>query len=385
VAARIPLLIAGGGIGGLATALAAAQSGRPVHVLERSAEFTELGAGLQLAPNASRVLDQLGLLPEVHRRAFFPRRLILMDMLEGTEITAVALDQHFRDRYGFPYIVMHRADLLEVEVAACRAHPLITLETSKEVAAIREIADGLHVQCSDGSQYECDALIGADGLHSQVRKFVIGDQAPVCSEYVAYRGTAPMELVPPGDHLDSMTIWIGPEKHFVQYPLRQGEICNQVLVFRSHRYSPDSDDWGSVEEMDQQYAEACPYVRSAVELIHRNRRWPMYDRLPDPRWQRGRAVLLGDAAHPMLQYVAQGACQALEDSATLGRELAAHGPAVEAAFAAYQSVRYPRSAFVQTLARQFGELKHGLGNAARIRQALQGEPPYRWLDPLYLI
>ena len=383
---RIPLLIVGGGIGGLATALAAAKTGRAVTVLERAPEFTELGAGLQLAPNALRVFQRLGILEEIHKHAFAPRAMVMKDIVTDREITTLDLGLAFLDRYKYPYLVMHRGDLLNVEVAACRASGKVTLEANKEVVDAVDIPEGARVTCTDGSVYECEALVGADGLHSKIRKSVMGETAPVCAEYVAYRGTAPIGDMPPREGLDTMTIWVGREKHFVQYPLRRGEICNQVAVFRSHHYQPDSDAWGNAAELDDQFAEACDYVHRALRLIQRNRRWPMFDRPPSSMWNRHRTTLLGDAAHPMLQYLAQGACQALEDSVCLADQLAQHGEDVPRAFEAYRRIRFQRTALVQMSARGFGDLIHSADVAARIHTAMaqphdNGE--YFYFDWLY--
>ena len=342
-----------------------------MHVLERSPEFAELGAGLQLAPNASRVLDQVGILKEVHKQAFFPRRLLMMDMVAGQEITSLALDQKFLGRYQYPYFVVHRGDLLNIEVEACRAAgDLITLESNKGAVSIEDLGDGARVRCADGSVYECDVLVGADGLWSLTRKTVHDDGEPICAEHVAYRGVIPMQDMPLHPGLDSMTIWIGPEKHFVQYPLRRGEICNQVAVFRSYRYRSGSEDWGSAEELDEHFAEACDYVRRALTLMERGRHWAMHDRLPIPNWTRNHITLLGDAAHPMLQYLAQGACQALEDSVCLADSIARHAGDVPGALRAYQEARSPRTARVQREARAFGELLHAANAGANIRKAL---------------
>jgi 2-polyprenyl-6-methoxyphenol hydroxylase-like FAD-dependent oxidoreductase len=182
-----------------------------------------------------------------------------------------------------------------------------------------------------------------------------------------------------------MMIWIGPDKHFVQYPLRRGEICNQVAVFRSDRYQPDSDDWGTAEELDRHFAEACGYVRSALRLIRRHRRWPMHDRLPNSNWASNRTTLLGDAAHPMLQYLAQGACQALEDSLCLADQFAQHGDDVAGAFQAYERTRYPRTTLVQTKARAFGDLIHAPDAPTKIRSALAARPgeEFFYFDWLY--
>ena len=320
---RIPLLIIGGGIGGLATALAASQAGHSAHVIEKAADFTELGAGIQLAPNAMRMLDRLGLMAESRKHATLPKRLVMMDAVSGREITAVDLGEKFQKHFGYPYIVMHRRDLLAAEVDACRASNRIVLEANKEVVRIEDLGDGARVVCADESVYECDALIGADGLWSKTRKIVHDDGDPICSQFVAYRGTVPIEEAPADSEFDAMVMWVGPDLHFVQYVVHQGTLLNQVAVFRSYRYKPDSDDWGGVDELDGHFGKMCPRVRRGIAKIKRNRRWPMLDRLPIRNWTRNRIVITGDAAHPMLQYIAQGACQALEDAVCLGDRLRA--------------------------------------------------------------
>ena len=384
----ISLLIVGGGIGGLATALAAARAGRRVHVIEKSPEFTEIGAGLQLAPNATRMLDRLGVLEDVLRLATFPKNLIMMDAVTGLPITRLDLGDTFRAHYGYPYIVMHRGDLLAAELKACRTNPLITLHSAHEAVSIEQDDDSVHVTCGDGTCFECEAVVGADGLWSLLRKAVHDDGDPVCAQYVAYRGTVPLSDAPPDTNLDDMTIWVGPEMHFVQYVIHGGTLLNQVAVFRSHRFRPGCeqlDDWGTPDELDRALAPMCPRVREAVRLIRRDRRWPMFDRLPIASWTRGRITLLGDAAHPMLQYIAQGACQALEDAVCLGNALAQHHDAREA-FCAYQNERIPRTARVQRTARFFGELKHldGVGRAVR-NALLQKRSPddFEYFDFLY--
>jgi 3-hydroxybenzoate 6-monooxygenase len=367
---RIPFLIIGGGIGGLAAALAVAQSGFHVRVIEKSPQFSEIGAGLQLAPNATCALDRLGLLHEVRSQAIFPKRAVLMDAVAGREITALDFGEKFLEHFGYPYIVLHRGDLLAVELDACRSSKLITLENNKEVVRIQDLEDGARVECADGSLYECDALVGADGLWSEAREVVCPDGEPICSEFVAYRGTIPIEQAPKESDFDSMVLWVGPDLHFVQYVVRHGELFNQVAVFRSYRYQKDSDDWGTVDELDQHFSKMCPVVRTAVSKIKRNRRWPMLDRLPIANWTRNHITLLGDAAHPMLQYIAQGACQALEDAVCLGHQLRSFNGDVEQAFLAYQESRIDRTARVQRTARFFGEVKHVHGIGITLRNAL---------------
>jgi salicylate hydroxylase len=366
------LLIVGGGIGGLATALAAARAGRRVHVIEKSPEFTEIGAGLQLAPNATRMLDRLGVLEDVLRLATFPKNLVMMDAVTGLPITRLDLGDAFRAHYGYPYIVMHRGDLLAAELKACKCEPSITLHRAHEAISIKQNGDGVHVTCHDGTSFDCEAVVGADGLWSRARRVVHDDGDPICAQYVAYRGTVPLSDAPPETDLQNMTIWVGPEMHFVQYVIHGGTLLNQVAVFRSHRFRPGCDyldDWGTPDELDAAFAPLCAVVRNAVRFIRRDRRWPMFDRLPIPSWTSGRITLLGDAAHPMLQYIAQGACQALEDSVCLGKALAAHSDWRDA-FLAYEAERIPRTARVQQTARFFGELKHLDGVGRSLRNAL---------------
>jgi salicylate hydroxylase len=367
---RIPLLIIGGGIGGLATALAASQAGFSAHVLEKSAAFTEFGAGLQLAPNATRILDRLGIFSEIKKNATFPKRLVMMDALSGKEITSLDLGSKFLEHFGYPYIVMHRGDLLAAELDACRTSNQITLEANKEVVSIEDLGEFARVACSDSSIYECDALVGADGLWSKTRNIVHEDGDPICSQFVAYRGTIPIEQAPPDSEFDAMVLWVGPDLHFVQYVVHHGTLFNQVAVFRSYRYTLDSDDWGNVEELEEHFSKMCPRVRAAVTKIKRNRRWPMLDRLPIQNWTRNRITLLGDAAHPMLQYLAQGACQALEDAQCLGHCLKNFPGDIPAVFHNYQEQRIPRTARVQQSARFFGDVKHVHGVSISLRNAL---------------
>ena len=351
------ILVAGGGIGGLAAALGLARRGKRVRLLEKAAEFGEIGAGIQLAPNASRALDDLGVLEAIRPSAVFPQRIVWMDAQTGEQLTAFDLGDAFRARYGYPYLVMHRSDLLAALLDACEAHPGIVLETSKSIIAAENHGDGASVRCADGSTYEGAALIGADGLWSTIRKTVVGDGDPICSAYVAYRGAIPIEEVSSHARLEAVMLWTGPDMHLVQYPLRRGELYNQVAVFKSDRYAAGAKAWGTPDELDARFAGATDLVTAALGKIRRNRRWPMYDRLPNERWTNGRVTLLGDAAHPMLQYLAQGAAQAIEDAVVLAGAVAAHDD-LDAGIAAYEAERAPRTARVQTLARTWGDYWH---------------------------
>ena len=382
---RVPILVLGGGIGGLAAARALALKGRRVHVVEQAAEFGEIGAGLQLAPNALRALDRLKIFEEVSRDAVFPRQLLMMDATSGERITAVELGDRFRERYGHPYAVMHRSDLHAHLLHACRQSDLITLETNRRVVEITDLGKAAKVRCADGSVYISDLLVGADGLHSLVRR-VLGDEAPpVCEEYVAYRGTVPIHRINETAGTDSMIGWVGPEMHLIQYPVRRSELFNQVAVFRSTKYKADSDDWGTADELEAKFAPMHRFVRASLKTISRERRWAMYDRPPLKNWVRGPIVLLGDAAHPMLQYLAQGACQALEDAVCLA-EMLDRSERLDAGLQAYQSSRLAHTARVQLTARFFGDVAHASGLAAMFRNAAfrhRDPEDYRYFDWLY--
>ncbi|GAC1403137.1 MAG: 3-hydroxybenzoate 6-monooxygenase [Candidatus Velthaea sp.] len=352
------IIVAGGGIGGLAVALALSRCGRTVRVLEKAAEFGEVGAGLQLAPNASWALDRLGVLPAVRTYAVAPSRIMWMDALSGERLTSLDLGANFVERYGFPYLVMHRSDLLDALLQACQRESGITLETNKDVSGVEDRGSSVCVRCADGTSYEADVLVGADGLWSTIRTAIEDDGRPICSQYVAYRGAIPMNEMSEHAGLDNVMLWTGPDMHLVQYPLRSGELYNQVAVFKSSRYSPETEDWGTAEELDEHFAGGAPLVASALAKIKRNRRWPMFDRLPIPSWTRNRITLLGDAAHPMLQYLAQGAAQALEDGVVFADALDAHAGDIDAGIGAYQTERAARTSHVQTLARAWGEYWH---------------------------
>jgi 2-polyprenyl-6-methoxyphenol hydroxylase-like FAD-dependent oxidoreductase len=381
---RLPILIIGGGIGGLTAALALALKGKKVHVVEKAPEFGEIGAGLQLAPNAMRVLDQVGVLSEVKKHAVFPSRLVWMDAIREKEITAIDCGDLFQSRYGYPYIVMHRSDLLTSLLQACQANKQITLQANRAVTGVDDLGQGARVRFADGTVYETDLLIGADGLWSTVRGLIVKDD-PVCMGYVAYRGTLPMEQMSKHAGLDNVVMWVGPDMHFVQYPVRRGELYNQVAVFRSKRYRPGTDDWGTVDELDAHFAQCCDYVQTCQKQMWRDKRWPMHDREPILTWTKNRIGLLGDAAHPMFQYIAQGACQAIEDASCLARHVAQSADPA-AALKAYEGDRAMRTARVQITARAMGAYFHQDGVPAIVRNDLMSRrspTDFSMIDWLY--
>jgi 3-hydroxybenzoate 6-monooxygenase len=389
---RDQVIIVGGGIGGLTAALMLSRSGLRVRVLERAEEFAEVGAGLQLAPNATRLLRQYGLLDDVLETSVRPRRLVAMNALTGQQLTTVDLELAER-RYGAPYIVLHRHDLLEAILRHCRKEPTLTLETAKEVTMVTDLGDHVAITCLDGSTYRAEVVVGADGLDSTVRPLVVDDDLQPTG-YVAYRGAVPADTVDRRAALDEVVVWIGPGRHLVQYALRRGALYNQVAVFRSQEYRQGRQDWGSPEELDRVFSVACEAVRVALPSLLRNHRWPMHDRPPAPRWSIGRVTLLGDAAHPMLQYLAQGACQAIQDGAALAHELprldgragAWRTEDVQATLRGYEGRRLAQASRVQRTARTWGEIWHVDGLAMALRDEafrLRAEDDFRRIDWLW--
>ncbi|GAA1236108.1 3-hydroxybenzoate 6-monooxygenase [Prauserella halophila] len=354
---HVPLLIVGGGIGGLATALAVARTGHPVHLIEQAPEFTEIGAGLQIGANATRVMRRLGILDAVEHVAVHPERAVMRDATTGDKLTTLTLGSTYRHRYGVPYLVMHRSDLLQILLDACAAEPLITLENNRTVTDVELAADSVKLVCTDGQAYRADVAIGADGLRSRLRR-LFADDEPVCSGYVAYRGTMPIEDVATDVEANDVVLWIGPRMHLMQYPVRAGALYNQVAVFHSESFDSGHKEWGTPEELDAMYARTVEPVRLSAASVSRARHWPLYDREPLDSYVQGRVALLGDAAHPMLQVLGQGACQALEDAVCLADQLTAYPEDVEKALASYEQARLPRTTQCQRVARPWAEIWH---------------------------
>jgi salicylate hydroxylase len=368
-------LIVGGGIGGLATALALRRIGRQVRVLERAPEFSEVGAGIQLAPNATRLLRSWGLLDIVLEAGIRPKRLVMSDALTGNDLTSMDLGDAFVARYGAPYVVLHRSDLLQSLLDACRAEGVL-LENDRFVTDATSDADGVTLDVAGGLRYRAAVAVAADGLHSTLRKKLVVDE-PIASGYVAYRGALPITEVTRHADLDDVQLYIGPGMHMVQYPVRRGQMYNQVAVFRSERYLAGEEDWGTADELHRMFDGTCEQVKDSVASLWTDQRWPMYDREPIDSWVSGRIVLLGDAAHPMLQYLAQGACQAFEDAAALAAAVSRFAPStpldageLDRALAEYERVRIPRTARVQRSARLWGDIWHTDGVGVLLRNEL---------------
>jgi len=381
-----PVLVAGGGIGGLAAALALARQGFGVTVLEQSPQIGEIGAGIQLGPNAFSAFDALGVGEAARARAVYTDEMVMHDALDETLVGRIPTGEAFRRRFGNPYAVIHRADVHLSLLEGARASGRVELLTSTTVTRVEQDDAGVTVHDARGGAHRGQALIGADGVKSAVRRQYVGDEARV-SGHVVYRAVVERQDFPADLQWNAASIWVGPDCHLVHYPLRGGEQYNVVVTFHSRQ----PEEWGvregSLDEVRSYFQGICPRARQLIELPRSWKRWATADREPIGRWTHGRATLLGDAAHPTLQYLAQGACMALEDAVTLGEALRVNGSGgsgrFEPAFDLYQRSRIARTARIVLSAREMGRIFHAKGVERLVRNDLwKDRSPERFYDAL---
>jgi len=366
-----PILIAGGGIGGLAAALGLARKGYAVKVLERAARLGEIGAGIQLGPNAFHAFDCLGVGEAARAMAVYIDQLRLMDALSAEEIAHIDLGDAFRARFGNPYAVVHRGDLHGVFLRACLAHPNITLATSSEVVSYAQDGTSITVRTSAGDTHTGALLIGADGLWSNIRKQLAGDGAPRVSGHTTYRSVIPTERMPEGLRWNAATLWAGPKCHIVHYPLSGWKFFNLVVTYHNDAPEPVAGLPVSEAEVRRGFEHVHPMAQAIISHGEDWKLWVLCDRDPIEKWVDGRAVLLGDAAHPMMQYFAQGACMALEDAVCLAEMLDGHRDDLDRGLEAYRAQRVVRTARVQLQSRAIGDhIYHPAGAHAQVRNAI---------------
>ncbi|HEY5832487.1 FAD-dependent monooxygenase [Streptomyces sp.] len=365
------IIVVGGGIGGLATALAVTAAGHDTVVLERADRFAEIGAGIQLAPNGIHALDRLGLGEAVRRTAVAMSELRFMDGVTGNWVTSVPLSSAYQRRFRNPYVVVHRAELHKLLVDACLGNARIELHSACETTGYLQDASTVTAVLRDGRHFTGDALIGADGIHSQIRGQMLDDGAPRISGITVYRSVIPMERVPSRFPVRSaVTWWAGPGCHFVHYPIAGGTFLNLAA----------SSDNGATEALTgvavtkdavrREFAALCPAARDLLELGEDWKSWVLVDRDPVADWTDGRVAMLGDAAHPMLHYAAQGACQALEDAVLLGDTVDCHADELPQRLEKYNAARRERTSRIQVLARDSVRLWHPRGAGAHARNAM---------------
>ncbi len=309
--------------------------------------------------------------------------LRLMDAMTDGEITHIDLGETFRARFGNPYGVVHRGDLHGVLLKGCRDHALIELRTSADVTGYDQDGSGVAARLADGETVKGAALIGADGLWSSVRRQVTGDGPPRVSGHTTYRSVIPTEQMPEDLRWNAATLWAGPKCHIVHYPLSGWKVFNLVVTYHSDAPEPVAGKPVPVEEVRKGFAHVCERAQSIIRHGKDWRMWVLCDRDPVDRWIDGRVALLGDAAHPMLQYMAQGACMAMEDAVCLADSLA-KSDTLEAGLASYRDRRVLRTTRLQLMSRAMGDhVYHPAGPHAALRNAIMSAKSQdEWLDTL---
>jgi 2-polyprenyl-6-methoxyphenol hydroxylase-like FAD-dependent oxidoreductase len=376
------VLVAGGGIGGLAAALALVRRGLRVRVFEQAPEIGEIGAGIQLGPNAFHAFDALGVGERARARAVFTDFMVMHDAVDGSQVGRILTDEAFRQRFGNPYAVIHRVDvhtaLLEGAVATGR----VDFQTSTRIERIEQDDAGVTVVDHLGRRSRGVALIGADGVKSAVRAQYVNDPARVTG-HVVYRAVVDKADFPEELRWNGASLWAGPKCHLVHYPLRGGEQYNVVVTFHSRQQEQWGVTDGSKEEVQSYFQGIVPMARQLIDLPKSWKRWATADREPIGTWSFGRVTLLGDAAHPTTQYMAQGACMALEDAVTLGEALRVHDNDWTRAFDLYQRSRVARTARIVLSGREMGRLYHAEGVERLVRNELwRGRSQARFQDAL---
>lgn len=389
-----PIIVAGAGIGGLTVALMLAQRGMPVTILEKRTALVEAGAGIQISPNASRILIELGLGLPLSRRAVEPTQLAIRLLKNGKQVGTMPMGEHMRARHGAPYWVIARTDLHDVLLDAARSDPRIKLLVGRQVS---QVVDGdnhaiVTVKNSSGSlqKFNTPLLIGADGLWSQTRKYIGNGDEPRFRNFEAWRCIVPAEAVPEKLRTLETVVWLHPNAHIVHYPIAGGTAWNIVIIVRSHEIV---QDWGLPMDrvrLENFLAELSkPGLADLREMLKAGenwRLWALHDALPAARWSTNYSTLLGDAAHPVLPFLAQGGALAIEDAAVLTKALETYPGNTPAALKAYENARHPRVRRVIEQARANGRSFHVSGAISMVRnfmlQRLSGErlnARYDWL------
>ena len=380
----LPVLVAGGGIGGLAAALALVRQGFTVQVFEQAAEIGEIGAGIQLGPNAFHAFDALGVGDKARGRAVYTDHMVMHDAIDETLVGRIETGEAFRQRFGNPYAVIHRVDIHQSLLEGAVETGRVAFFTSTRIVKVEQDEAARTVTAIDqnGKRWLGQALIGADGGKSVVRAQYVNDP-PRVTGHVVYRAVVDKADFPDDLKWNAASLWAGPKCHLVHYPLRGGEQYNVVVTFHSRQPEQWGVTDGSKEEVESYFQGICPKARQLIELPKTWKRWATADREPIDTWVFGRATLLGDAAHPTTQYMAQGACMAMEDAVTLGEALRVCGKDWDAALQLYQQSRVTRTARIVLSGREMGRLYHAVGVERLVRNSLwKGRSQERFYDAM---
>lgn len=379
---QLPVLVAGGGIGGLSAALALVRQGFNVKVLEQAPEMGEIGAGIQLGPNAFHAFDALGIGEKARARAVYTDEMVMHDAVDGALVGRIPTGAAFIQRFGNPYAVIHRADVHKSLLEGATETGRVEFLTSTRAVRIEQDADSVTLFDQNGVAHRGVALIGADGVKSVVREQFVGDPARVTG-HVVYRAVVDKKDFPLELQWNAAAIWVGPNCHLVHYPLRGGEQYNVVVTFHSRQTEVWGVTDGSKEEVQSYFDGICPKARQLIDLPKTWKRWATADREPIGQWSYGRVTLLGDAAHPTTQYMAQGACMAMEDGVTLGEALRVNDNNWAKALDLYQRSRVSRTARIVLSSREMGRIYHAKGVERLVRNDLwKGRTPERFYDAM---
>jgi salicylate hydroxylase len=386
-AANDPILIVGGGLGALTTALALARRGRRSRVLEGAPALGAIGYGIQFGPNVLPVLDRIGVADAVMAKADCPPALLLRDALTGDVVVRIPTGASFRARFKHPYIIVHRIDLHHALLDACKRASEIELVADALVTDFTDTGDGVTATTADGRRFVGAALVAADGLRSFIRAKLVGDGDPRPVGYVAYRTIVAMADLTADVHRQEVVLWGGPGFHIVHYPLRHGALFNIVAVFRTPTHDRKGDVASHRAELQQTYRDAHPAMRELIAMIDLGWRGQVCDRTPVRHWHKGRVVLIGDAAHATLQSLAQGAGMAIEDGLCLAELIHAEADDFATAFRRFEAARVVRTARVQLESRALWEFYHAEGIDRDVRNQTAAEwdeeHMYRCLAWLY--
>jgi len=357
-----PILIAGGGIGGLTTALALARIGQPTILIEQRTRIDEVGAGIQLSPNASRILIDLGLGPALAKVVAEPQRLTVRSAKSGKVLGRMPLGEAMRGQYGAPYWTIHRADLQTILLDAVRGSDHIRLAFGRTVAEIEDnSASSVTIRCDSQSASESvtgKALIGADGIWSNVARLMGDMSKPEFHRHIAWRGLVARKDWPTDLASDETGLWLGSGAHLVHYPIRRGEFINLVAVTSDPDNQPGWSRAGEPSVLQKRFSSWHPDAVRAIKAAQEWTIWSLFDRPPRSQWMDNRVVLSGDAAHPVLPFLAQGGALAIEDAHVLSAELSKDRGNPITAFAAYADLRKQRSTKIQAAARRNGDIYH---------------------------
>ena len=387
------ILIAGGGIGGLAAALACARAGTEVSLFERASVFAEVGAGVQLSPNVVRVLHSWGLKQALDAVVSVPAQLQIRSAVTGGELGVLRLGDTIQARYGAPYLTVQRSDLHHVLLGELMRRDQVPLSLNSALEGFSQSDEGVTLRLRDGSTVQGDALVGADGGFSLVRQRLLNDGVPTPTGQLAYRALVAQDSLPAPLRSQHVTAWLGPQLHVVQYPVRRGEYLNVVAIVHG-TLKGDLADWdhsANAPQLQRLLAGTAPALQALVAAVPFWRLWGLSIRPPMAgahEQAKGRVALLGDAAHPMLPYLAQGAGMAIEDAWVLSQVLHDSGPAtgeaMPACLARYANQRWQRNARVQARAIRNGKIFHAIGPVRWGRNAAMKVLGERLLDVPWL-